>query len=132
MKVARIVAEVNRYDRSARQNSACNAIARSYSLRRMRALATVCLLVSLATSAWIATAAEATHTNAVSIVSARKSDWRIVSPSAKAPGVEWAAKELQKYLRQMTTCELPIAGRLGSKPAFVIGLRQRARHRPAL
>ena len=59
------------------------------------------------------------------MVSARKSDWRIVSPSATAPGVDWAAKELQHYIRQISGCELPIAKRLGSKPALVIGLRHK-------
>jgi hypothetical protein len=72
-----------------------------------------------------ATASEATQTNAVGIISARKSDWRIVSLSAKAPGVDWAAKELQKYFHQITGCELPMTKRPGSKPAFVIGLRDR-------
>ena len=91
----------------------------------MRALAAVCLLVSLAASALAATVVEAAQTNAVRIVTDGKSDWRIVSPSAKAPGVDWAAKELQKYLRQMTGCALPIGGREGSKPAFVIGLRDK-------
>ena len=91
----------------------------------MRASATVCLLVLLATSALTAIAAEATQTNAVGVISARKSDWRIVSPSATAPGLEWAAKELQKYIRQISGCELPMTKRPGSKPAFVIGLRDK-------
>jgi hypothetical protein len=91
----------------------------------MRALAIFCLIASFATSALTTAAAEATQTNAVGIVSARKSDWRIVSPSATVPGVDWAAKELQKYLRQMTGCELPIGGKRGSRPAFVIGLRDK-------
>ena len=72
-----------------------------------------------------ATAAEAAQTNAVGIVSAGKSDWRIVSPSAIAPGVDWAAKELQKYIHQISGCELPIAKRPGSKPTLVIGLRDK-------
>src|ERR1039457_430897 len=91
----------------------------------MRALVTACLLVSLAAPTPAATASEATQTNAVGIISARKSDWRIVSLSAKAPGVDWAAKELQKYFHQITGCELPMTKRPGSKPAFVIGLRDR-------
>jgi hypothetical protein len=85
----------------------------------------VCLLVPIVASALAATAIESNQTNAVRIVSACKTDWRIVSPSATAPGVDWAAKELQKYLRQMTGCELPVAGRPGSKSAFVIGLRDK-------
>src|ERR1035441_10230931 len=91
----------------------------------MRALVTACLLVSLAAPTPAATASEATQTNAVGIISARKSDWRIVSLSAKAPGVDWAAKELQEYIRQISGCELPIAKRSGSKPALVIGLRDK-------
>jgi Domain of unknown function (DUF4838)/Glycosyl hydrolase family 67 N-terminus len=91
----------------------------------MRALAAVCLVVSFAASAMTATAAEAAQTNAVGIVSAGKSDWRIVSPSAAAPGLDWAAKELQKYIRQISGCELPIAKRPGSKPVLIIGLRDK-------
>ena len=59
------------------------------------------------------------------MVSAGKSDWRIVSPSAIAPGVDWAAKELQKYIHQISGCELPIAKRPGSKPVLIIGLRDK-------
>ena len=85
----------------------------------MRALALVCLLASLAAAA----GDDGTHADAVTIVTARKSDWRIVSPSAAAPGADWASRELQRYLHQMSGCELPIGGRPGSKPVFVIGLR---------
>ena len=85
----------------------------------MRALALVCLLASLAAAA----GDDGIHADAVTIVTARKSDWRIVSPSAAAPGADWASRELQRYLHQMSGCELPIGGRPGSKPVFVIGLR---------
>ena len=91
----------------------------------MRALAAVCLVVSFAASALTTTADESTQANAVGIVSSCKSDWRIVSPSTAVPGVDWAAKELQKYLHQITGCELPVTKRPGSKPAFVIGLRDK-------
>jgi hypothetical protein len=37
--------------------------------------------------------------------------------------VDWAVKELQEYLLQMTGCELPIATRPGRKPTFVVGVR---------
>jgi len=87
----------------------------------MRELAIVCLLASLAAAA----GDQGTPSDAVTIVTAPHSDWRIVSPSATAPGVDWAVKELQKYLFQMTGCELPIVTRPGSKPTFVIGLRAR-------
>ena len=84
---------------------------RGNGLGRMRALATVCLVVSFAAWAMTATAAEAAQTNAVGIVAAGKSDWRIVSSSATVPGVDWAAKELQKYIGQISGCELPITRR---------------------
>ena len=86
----------------------------------MRTLASAGLLVWL-----MASVAEAAETNAVGIVTAGRSEWRIASPSAASPGVDWAASELQKYLRQMTGCQLPITKRAGSKPAFVIGLRDK-------
>src|ERR1035441_1870140 len=98
-------------------NSACIALATSYSLCRMRAPATVCLVVLFAASALRSTATASAQTNAVAMVSARKSDWRIVSPSATAPGVDWAAKELQHYIRQISGCELPIAKQTGSNTA---------------
>src|ERR1035441_5253751 len=107
------------------QTPSCIDSATSYSLRRMRALAAACLVVSIAVSAMTAPAAEAAQTNAVGIVAAGKSDWRIVSSSVTVPGVDWAAKELQKYILQMSGCELPIAKRPGSKPALIIGLRDK-------
>ena len=71
----------------------------------------------------MASVAEAAEANAVAIITARRSAWRIALPSPASPGVGWAANELQKYLYQITGCQLPLAKRTGTKPAFVIGLR---------
>ena len=57
------------------------------------------------------------------IAEGRASDWRIVCPLPASPAINWAAKELQKYLGQMSGCKLPIVTRTRSKPALAIGLR---------
>ncbi len=62
-------------------------------------------------------------TNSVRVVEKGKSDWRIVSPSPGSPATEWAARELQRYVAQITGCKLPIVKRTRGKPAFVVGLR---------
>lgn len=87
----------------------------------MRALATVCLLTSFAVSALAAP--ERVQTNTVGIVAAGKSDWRIVCPPPASPAINWAARELQKYLGQVSGCKLPIVQRTRGKPALAVGLR---------
>ncbi len=44
-------------------------------------------------------------------------------PPPASPAINWAAKELQRYLRQMSGCKLPIVKRTRGKPALAIGLR---------
>ena len=90
----------------------------------MRSLAILSLLIPLFSSPPAVTHAAAAPTNTVGIVAARKSDWRIVSASAGSPQVDWAATELQRYARQITGCELPIARRQSRRPAIVLGLRE--------
>jgi hypothetical protein len=81
----------------------------------------MCLLISLAASAPVA--AGPARTNAVRFVAASKSDWRIVCPPPASPAINWGARELQRYLQQMSGCRLPITKRVRSKAALVVGLR---------
>ena len=76
----------------------------------MRAIAAAGALALLAVAA--ATAPERMDTSTVSFVTAGRSDWRVVCPPPASPAIHWAATELQRYLQQMSGCELPVAKRV--------------------
>ena len=69
-------------------------------------------------------AAEQAQPEVVGIVADGKSDWRIVCPPPASPGVNWAARELQKYVLQISGCKLTIVQRTRGKPALAVGLRR--------
>ena len=79
-----------------------------------------CLLACLAISI---SHGASTESALATVVENHKSAWQIVSPAPGSPGVNWAAQELQKYVRQMARCELPLVSKTRGQPAFVIGLR---------
>src|SRR5512135_973292 len=87
----------------------------------MRATAAFCFLFSFALSAMAA--AERVQTNAIRFVAAGKSDWRIVCPPPASPAINWGARELQRYVRQISGCKLTIVKRVRGKPALAVGLR---------
>jgi hypothetical protein len=97
----------------------------SYSPRRMRPLAMLCLVGCSVAWTLGATAAETTGAGVLGIVTGGESDWQILVPSASDPGVDWAAKELRRYLRQITGCELPVTSKQSSSPGIVLGLREK-------
>jgi hypothetical protein len=70
-----------------------------------------------------AIAAQAGSSQTVKIAEGHTSDWRIVCPPPASPAINWAARELQKYLGQMSGCKLPIVNRTHGKPALAVGLR---------
>jgi len=88
----------------------------------MKALAMVCLLGWSTVSTPVA--AEQAQPQVVGIVADGKSDWRIVCPPPASPGVNWAARELQKYVRQISGCKLTIVQRTRGKAALAVGLRR--------
>jgi hypothetical protein len=88
----------------------------------MSAFSKLCLVAAVAAWGFGARSALAAPTNSVRIAESRQSEWRIVCPPPGLPGATWAARELQKYVRQMTGCQLPIVNRTRGKPAFVVGL----------
>jgi len=90
----------------------------------MKVLAAVCLSVPISVFAGSAGAAQPSPPQAVRIAEGHASDWRIVCPPPASPAINWAAKELQKYLGQMSGCKLPIVNRTRGKPAIAIGLRR--------
>lgn len=57
------------------------------------------------------------------IVHKGRGSYVIVTPDDKSPAVDYAAKELQSFLRQMTGVELPVVAekQAGRKPAFLLG-----------
>lgn len=87
----------------------------------MKMLALICLLLGSAIST--PGAADQPQLRVVDIVAASQSDWRIVCPPPASPGVNWAASELQRYVRQISRCNLTIVQRSRSKPALAVGLR---------
>ena len=52
-----------------------------------------------------------------------RSDYQIVTPEAKSSAIEYAAKELQGFIQQMTGVQLPVVSEkdAGRKPAFLLG-----------
>ena len=67
--------------------------------------------------------AQAGSTLMVTIVQSHKTSWRII-PASKNKSVTWAAQELQKYLEQISQCQLLIQTNSKSGPAIVVGLRE--------
>ena len=57
------------------------------------------------------------------IVRKSRSSYVIVTPDTASPAVDYAAKELQGFIRQMTGVELPVVAEnnAGRKPAFLLG-----------
>ena len=90
----------------------------------MRSFAALCVLSSFVGSLLPAVAAEAVPASTVTVVEGQKSNWRIIPSPPAESSLDWATKELQRYLRQTTDCQLPIAVKAGSKPAIILGLRQ--------
>ena len=89
----------------------------------MKPPATLCLSILLVAATVRASAAAAETARPVKIAEGRASDWRIVCPPPASPAINWAARELQKYLGQISGCKLPIVTRTRGKPAVAIGLR---------
>ncbi|UCH34375.1 MAG: DUF4838 domain-containing protein [Armatimonadota bacterium] len=67
-------------------------------------------------------------TAALEIVSHGESGYRIVTPDEPEPVVEYAARELQHFLAEISGATLPIVGEsaAGDGPAFLIGPSRRA------
>ncbi len=63
------------------------------------------------------------HAKPAVIVHKNRSNYVIVTPDAKSPAVDYAARELQGFIRQMTGVELPVVAEknAGRKPAFLLG-----------
>jgi hypothetical protein len=63
------------------------------------------------------------------IVRNDRSDYQIVTPDAKSPATDYAAKELQGFIKQMTGVQLPVVSEkdAGRKPAFLLGPCRRSR-----
>ena len=59
----------------------------------------------------------------VAIVENGRSDWQIVNAAPRSAATEWAAGELQKYVRQMSGVELLVGNGQGDEPAIIVGLR---------
>ena len=57
------------------------------------------------------------------IVHKGRSSYVIVTPDDETPAVNYAARELQDFVRQMTGVELPVLAekKAGRKPAFLLG-----------
>ena len=57
------------------------------------------------------------------IVHNGRSDYQIVTPEVKSPAIDYAAKELQGFIKQMTGVQLPVVSETnaGRKPAFLLG-----------
>jgi len=89
----------------------------------MRARAATYLPILFSVFAGLAPAAQPGSPQPVTIAEGQASDWRIVCPPPASPAINWAARELQRYLVQMRGCKLPIVNRTRSKPALAIGLR---------
>ncbi len=68
-------------------------------------------------------AAQPSLPQTVQIAQDNASEWRIVCPPPASPAIDWGAKELQRYLQQLSGCKLPIAKRVRGKPALAVGLR---------
>jgi hypothetical protein len=88
----------------------------------MKVLLGFCFSIPLAIAA-AASAPPSGSVQAVRIIQGRASEWRIVCPPPASPAINWAAKELQRYLRQISGCKLPVVKRTRGKPALAIGLR---------
>ena len=52
-----------------------------------------------------------------------RSDYQIVTPASGSPATEYAAKELQAFVQQMTAVRLPVVSEqaAGDGPAFLLG-----------
>jgi hypothetical protein len=89
----------------------------------MRAVAVSFFLILFASLLPVATAADPFATNIVKVCETHTTAWRIAAPPPGSPGVDWAVKELQKYLQRMALCKFPVVKTSRGKPALVIGLR---------
>lgn len=71
----------------------------------------------------VAFALQCCATDDVVLARGKKSDWEIQVGSTNVAPVRFAAKELQKYLRQMSGTKIAIATRNSRSKAIVVGLR---------
>lgn len=67
--------------------------------------------------------AEGAPHESVTLAENGKSQWQIVTPRPQTAGVKFACQELQKYVRQMSGCDVPVVDAAAKGPAIVVGTR---------
>ena len=67
---------------------------------------------------------------AITLVDNGRSDYQIVIPNKRPPVTDYAAKELQHFLREISGAEMPIVseGKAGPGPAIVLGNSKRVKN----